>query len=283
MIWIWATILSALFLGLYDVAKKQSLKRNGVLQVLLCTTALSTLLLIPFFSSGSTSDHLHLVLKAALVTISWISGLFGIKYLPLTTASTIKATRPVFVLFFSIILFGEHLNAWQWVGSILAIISLYLLSVSSKKEGIVFTHNKGIAFMALSVLAGASSALYDKHIMSQMDPLFVQSWCNLYITLMMAAAVLVDAWVEKESFQKIRPDWMLLAIAVMITVADYLYFYALSCDGAMISVVSMVRRSSVVVPFIFGIFLYKEKNIKWKVADLCLLLAAMALIVFGTN
>lgn len=281
--WLWTTILSALFLGLYDVAKKQSLKRNGVLQVLLCATALSTLFLCPFLSKGSAQDHLTLIFKALLVSTSWISGLWGMKLLPLTTASTIKATRPVFVLLFSIILFGERLNAWQWGGSIMAICALYLLSVSSRKEGIRFSSNKGVACMALSVVSGAASALYDKHIMSHMEPLFVQSWTNFYITLVLGIILAVMFLFDRKHQEPFQFDWMLLLIAVLITVADFAYFYSLSCEGAMLSIVSMVRRSSVIVPFIFGAVMYKEKRIKGKILDLAVLLCGMAMIIFGTN
>lgn len=281
--WLWTTILSALFLGLYDVAKKQSLKRNGVLQVLLCATALSTLFLCPFLSKGSAQDHLTLIFKALLVSTSWISGLWGMKLLPLTTASTIKATRPVFVLLFSIILFGERLNAWQWGGSIMAICALYLLSVSSRKEGIRFSSNKGVACMALSVVSGAASALYDKHIMSHMEPLFVQSWTNFYITLVLGIIIAVTFLFDRKNQEPFQFDWMLLLIAVLITVADFAYFYSLSCEGAMLSIVSMVRRSSVIVPFIFGAVMYKEKRIKGKILDLAVLLCGMAMIIFGTN
>ena len=130
--WVWLSVCSALLLGLYDVAKKQSLKKNGVLWILLGSTALTTLFLCPFLSAGSLNDHLRLMFKAVLVSSSWISGLQALKYLPLTTASTIKASRPLFVVFFSIIIFGERLNVAQWAGVVLVLGALFLLSRSSK-------------------------------------------------------------------------------------------------------------------------------------------------------
>ena len=103
--WLVMTLGSALLLGIYDVFKKQALKNNGVLWVLLAATAISTILLIPFFSSGPVEDHMRLQLKAFMVTVSWVSGLIALKLLPVTTASTIKASRPFFVVLFSIVLF----------------------------------------------------------------------------------------------------------------------------------------------------------------------------------
>ena len=120
--WIWMTLASAILLGLYDVAKKQSLKRNSVLWVLLAATALSALIMSPFLSKGSVTEHLSLIFKAIRVTISWISGMVGLKLLPLTTDSTLKASRHFFVVIFYIILTGESINMWQWGGVALALI-----------------------------------------------------------------------------------------------------------------------------------------------------------------
>lgn len=282
--WVWFSVCSALLLGLYDVAKKQALKRNGVLVVLFFATALSTVFLIPFFSAGSLKDHLQLVVKAVLVSSSWISGMVALKLLPLTTVSTIKASRPLFVVIFSIILFSERLNGWQWAGVILVLAALFLLSRSSRKEGISFTSNKGIACMIVSVLTGAGSALYDKHILSHLEPLFVQSWANLYITVLLGLILLAKSFREKKGSlkNKFSWDWMLLVIAVLITISDALYFYAVKDEGALLSVISMIRRSSVVITFIFGAVLFKEHNIKDKAVDLVILMAGVALLLFAS-
>ena len=281
--WLWMTLASALLLGIYDVFKKQALKHNGVLWVLLAATAFSTLLLVPFFSAGPAEDHLRMVLKAVLVTVSWVSGLIGLKYLPVTTASTIKASRPFFVVIFSIILFGERLNVWQWGGVVLALLALTLLSGASKKEGIDFSKSKGVLAMAVSVLAGVASALYDKHVIADMEPLFIQCWCNFYITILLAICVLVKALIDKEKREKFKWDWMLLLIAVFIVGADMLYFFALKQEGALLSVISLMRRCSVVVTFVLGAIVFKEKKIKEKSLDLAILMAGMLLLLYGSS
>lgn len=281
--WLWMTLGSALMLGIYDVFKKQALKNNGVLWVLLAATALSTLFLSPFLSSGPAEDHLRLVLKAVLVTTSWVSGLIGLKLLPITTVSTLKASRPFFVVLFSIVIFGEQLNGWQWAGVALALLALTLLSGASKKEGIDFSKSKGVAAMAISILAGVASALYDKKVVASMDPLFLQSWCNFYITILLALCILVKALHDKENREKFKWDWMLVVIAVFITGADMLYFFALKQEGALLSVISLMRRCSVVVTFVVGAIVFKEKNLKAKSLDLAILLAGIACLVLGSQ
>lgn len=280
--WVWLTIGSAILLGFYDVAKKQSLKKNGVLYVLFAATALSTVFLSPFLHPGSVNDHILLLVKGILVTSSWVSGLAAMKLVPLSTVSTIKASRPVFVLIFSLILFGERLNLLQWAGSLIAIVALLLLSRTSAREGISFTHNRGIWLMGVSILTGVASALFDKYILGFMEPLFVQSWANLYITVLLGLSILVLRIRDSSRLQPFKWDWMIVLIAVFITAADFLYFSALNQEGSLLSVISMVRRSSVVVPFLFGAFAFHEKNIRLKVLDMAVMLAGITLITLGS-
>ena len=251
--------------------------------MLLVATALSTLFLCPFLSAGTGREHLQIVLKAVLVTISWISGLIGLKLLPITTVSTLKASRPFFVVLFSIVLFGERLNVWQWGGVALALLALTLLSGVSRKEGFAFTKSKGIAAMAVSILAGVASALYDKHIISGMEPLFLQSWGNFYITVLLVICVVVKALHDKEKRERFKWDWMLVVIALFITGADMLYFFALKQEGALLSVISLIRRCSVVVTFVVGAMVFKEKKIREKAVDLAILMAGMGLLLYGSS
>lgn len=281
--WLWLTVCSAVLLGLYDVCKKQSLKNNGVFQVLLVSTVLNALFLAPFFTHGSLPDHIRLMFKAILVTSSWVTGLVGMKYLPLSTVSTIKASRPMFVVMLSIILFGERLNPWQWLGLGLVIGALYMLGYTSKKEELGQNSTKGFICMAVSVLTGAASALYDKHILKTLEPLFVQSWSNVYIAIVLMVCIMVQFLEGDRNAWKIKWDWYLLMIAVLITAGDALYFFALHDENALLSVVSMVRRSSVVITFLFGALVFKEKNIRDKALSLTILLCGIACLLLSSN
>lgn len=280
--WIWLTLASALLLGSYDVAKKFALKRNDVYYVLLAATALTTLFLSPFLKPSSPLHHFQLLFKAVLVSCSWVSGMIALKLLPITTVSTLKGSRPVFVLLFSIIIFGERLNALQWVGVLLVLASIWLLSLASAKEGISFGNNKGVFALFISIFAGVASALWDKYIITGMDPLFVQSWTNLYITVILGLIIVIKQLADKKKLEKFHWDWTLLLIAVLITLADALYFFALKQPDAMLGVISIIRRSSIIVSFVLGAFIFKEKMLKRKSLALVLMLGGVILTMFGT-
>lgn len=275
--WLTLAALSACTLGVYDAAKKQALKRNGSLWVLLVATALSSLFLSPFLSIGSFDDHIKLVFKAFLVSASWISGMVGLLHLPLTTASTIKGSRPMFVVLFSVILFSERLSVLQWVGICMVLIALWMLGGTSRKEG---SNVKGLVAMGISVVTGVASALYDKRIMTGMEPLFVQSWANIYITVIIAVCVLVKSLKDGPARERFKWDWWILLIAVLITVSDFLYFTSLKQPGALLSIISTVRRGSIVISFILGAIIFGEKHLKEKAVEMAILLSGVILLMF---
>lgn len=296
--WLLLAFVSAALLGLYDIAKKTSLKENAVLPVLFLNTLFSTLIFVPFifmsrFDTAAMENsmfyvpeagwevHKFIILKAIIVLSSWICGYFAIKHLPLTIAGPINATRPVMVLVGAMLVFGERLNLYQWIGTGFAIVSFFLLSISGKKEGINFKSNKWIFLLVLAAVLGAVSGLYDKYLLKHIDRMIVQSWFNVYQMIIMGAIVLFLWYPKRRSTTKFSWKWSILLISIFLSAADFAYYYALSYDDSMISVVSMVRRSSVLVSFIGGVFLFKEKNIKGKVIDLLLVLIGMLFLYLG--
>ena len=299
--WILLAFLSATLLGFYDVFKKKSLKDNAVLPVLFLNTVFSSLIFFPFilisaFAPSWLSQqemlfvpvsgwevHRFILLKSFIVLSSWIFGYFAMKHLPLTIVGPINATRPVMVLVGAMLFFGERLNLYQWVGVLLAILSLFLLSRSGKKEGIDFKRNKWIFFLVLAAVAGAVSGLYDKYLMKQLPPMLVQSWYNVYQVFIMCPVLLLLWWPLRKSTTPFRWNWAIPLISLFLCAADFAYFYALSYDDSMISIVSMVRRGSVLVSFLFGAWVFREKNLKSKAIDLLLVLIGMIFLYLGTK
>ena len=305
--WIELAIASALLLGAYDFFKKIALNKNSVLMVLTVTTALSALLTLPFLVTGYEpyaaenfvpwQEEWKLLLKALLVTISWLSGLAALKYLPLTTAGTLKAMRPVLVVLLSVLFLGERLNGWQTVGVLAAFVAFFMLSSASSREGIRFTRSKGVWYMAVSVLSGVLSALWDKLIMRSMPPVYVLSHTNLYIALLMVVLFLaLRHWARRsasgtgeagllvqEASQPFVSDVNLLLISLFISAADFFYFLALNQEGALLSIISITRRLSVVITFVLGAVFLRERNIGRKALALGILLTAILLILFGSD
>lgn len=297
--WLLFAFCSAALLGFYDVFKKKSLANNAVLPVLGLNTLFSSLIFLPFILISAWKPewlnqtiffvpqagwevHRFILLKSLIVLSSWTFGYFGMKHLPLTIVGPINATRPVMTLMGALLIFGERLNVYQWIGVLMAIVSFFMLSRSGKKEGIDFQHNKWIWFVVLAAVFGAVSGLYDKYLMKQFNNMVVQSWYNVY-QLFLMGGVLMFLWLpRRKTTTPFRWDWCIILISVFLSAADFVYFYALSMDGSMISIVSMVRRGSVIVSFLFGAMVFREKNLKSKVVDLLLVLIGMVFLYLGS-
>ena len=301
--WVGAALLSALLLGCYDVAKKRSLAGNAVIPVLLLNTLFSSLLLSPYILDAHLDfgwfgakclmdyygydigirEHLLVALKAAITLSSWLCGYHAIKHLPLTIVGPVNATRPVVVLVGAILLFGEDLNLWQWGGVCLTIVSLYLLSRAGSRESIDFRRNRHVWALFAAMLLGAVSGLYDKFLISRCDigPIFVQSWFGIYQFAMMCV-ICAAIWLPRRAVEPFRWRWTIPLISLFVTVADFCYYHALDDPDAMIAVVSMIRRSSVIVTFLSGALLFGERNLKAKALDLLLILIGMILLCIGS-
>lgn len=287
--WLVLAFLSAVLLGFYDVCKKYSLRGNAVLPILFLNTLFCSIIFLPMaFQTpfGGWEVQRYILLKACIVLSSWLLGYIGIKHLPITIVGPINATRPMLVLLGALLIFGERLNLWQWAGVMLAILSFCLLSRSGKKEGIDFRHNRWIFCIAGAAILGAISGLYDKYLMTTegglgLPRLTVQCWYNFYQAGIMGVMLLLLWWPSRKKSTPFQWRWSILLISIFLSLADYAYFYSLSLDGALISVVSMVRRSSVLVSFLLGALLFQEKNLQSKAIDLALVLLSMFLLWLG--
>ncbi|WP_315357483.1 DMT family transporter [Segatella oulorum] len=304
--WLLLAFLSAALLGFYDTFKKKSLRNNAVIPVLFLNTLFSTLIFLPFIvlsASSHTLDgsmfyvpqmgwaaHRFILLKSVLVLSSWIFGYFAMKHLPLSIVGPINATRPVLVLVGALLVYGERLNRWQWAGVLLAILSFFLLSRSGRKEGIDFKHNRWIFCLIIAALLGAASGLYDKYLMASvqdggvgLNRMVVQSWYNIYQMVLMGIILCTIWFPKRRQSTPFRWDGAIVFISIFLSLADFAYLYALSLPGAMISVVSMVRRGSVIVSFITAVLFFRERNVKAKAIDLLLVLLGMICLYIGSH
>lgn len=297
--WIFCTFISAFFIGLQDIASKQALKDNSVFGVLLLNLLFCTIFFAPIILSaqlglrlfegtwfdiptGNWYFHTLVFIKALIVLFSWLSLYFSLKYLPITLTAPIKAMYPVLTLIGALVIFHEHLNIWQWLGIFVSLFSLVQLKRSGAKEGIFFAHNKWIWLLGISALFSAASGLYDKFLMQRVHFIFVQSWYTLYQFLFMFLTVSILQKFSGKDTNKLHWKWSILLVSACMIVSEFFYLYALHEKNVMISMVSMMRRSSVLITFIVGAVWFREKNIRSKSIDLMFVIIGMILLGVGS-
>ncbi len=298
MTWMLLAVLSAVFLGLYDVAKKASVQDNAVLPVLLACSATGLGLMLPLallswwapalaeahgvgIAALSAGQHLLIVAKAAIVTLSWVLTYFALKHLPISLAAPIRASAPMFTLLGAVLIFGERPSLRQLGGIAAILVAYWVFSVIGRGEGIRFSRNAWVWSLFLGTLVGAVSGLYDKHLLqgAKLPALAVQFWFTAYSTLIQAAIVAFLWWPARRRTTPFRFRGSIVAVGALLLLADALYFRSLAMPGALVSVVSALRRSNVILSFAVGAFLFGEKKRAPKAVALVGVLVGIFLIL----
>jgi bacterial/archaeal transporter family protein len=298
MDWILASLVAAVFLGLYELCSKHAVSGNAVFpviflgavasaavwSVLLPVGALLPEALPPALRADPLTwvDHARIFFKSFIVALSWVFTYFAVKHLPVSIAGPVRSTGPLFSFAGALLFFGERPHVWQLVGVVVTLVSFMALSVVGRGEGIRFHRDRWIGYLAAGTLLGAASTLYDKHLLGtlQYRPATVQAWFAIYLVVLFAplAAGWKRRWWPRGEFHW---RWSIPGIGLALLVSDYLYFSALHDPDGLVSVVTAIRRTSVVVSFVGGLWWFGERNGLRKAPVIAGILGGVLLIVLG--
>jgi transporter family protein len=298
MPWIIASLVSACFLGCYDLSIKHAVRDNAVLPVLffstLCGAVVWSLLMagqsvapavfpaVFAVPALTAAQHLQLLLKSAIVASSWLCSYFAVKHLPVSIAAPIRATSPLWTLAGALLLLHERPSLLQALGVGVTLASFLGLSIAGRREGIHFHRDKWIGWLVAGTVLNAASSLYDKYLLGRAGfaASTVQAWFSVYLAclfLPFAVGWKLRWWPRHEFHWR----WSIPLIAGFLLVADFLYFDALRHPDALISLVSSFRRGSTLVAFAGGALLFREVNIRQKLPAALGVLAGIVLTILG--
>lgn len=296
--WVIFGLVSAVFLGVYDAIRKKVLKENAVLPVLFLASATVGFLFLPalllsrfnlissdslfYVPSGDLQLHLFALLKSIVVGSSWFLAYNAISHLPLTIVIPVRSTGPMWTIIGALIIFSERFSLVQWTGILIVLAFFYYFTLAGRHEGIEFFKNKWIFAAIGATLLGAISSMYDKYLFTRFNQMFIQAWYSIYMVPVLTPLILI-AWYPKRTQRK-KFVWSpyIHLIGIILLVSDFLYFYALSFDDSLIAVLSVLRRSSVVISFASGALLFGEINLKRKGLAMMGILFGITLIILGT-
>lgn len=296
--WVVFAIVSALFLGVYDIFKKSSLKENAVLPVLLLSTLTSAIIFLPliiiskynaaftgslfYVPEISWQQHGLIFIKSMIVASSWILAYYAMKHLPVTIVSPIRSTGPVWTLLGALIIFSEQLNLLQWIGIIVSLFFFYIFTQAGNREGINFKQNKWLYFIIAATLIGSASGLYDKFLIRRINNMAVQAWFSIYMIPVILPFVYFFWYKRLGHTTKFQFRYTIPLIGISLTIADFCYFYSLTDENSLIAIVSSLRRSSVVITFALGALIFNEKNIGRKLLILIGMMIGILIILKGS-
>lgn len=287
--WFLPILLSAAVLGVYDIAKKHAVNGNSVMPVLFLSTASGCAAVLVYtlvsgkFCTVFDLSKLQLLLvfcKSLLVSASWVCVYYAMRDLPISIASPVRASAPLWTFFGSLLLYNEIPTVIQAAGMLLIFGGYYTFAVLGKLEGFSLRH-KGMILIFAGTLLGAASALYDKFLLNRLAIPFVplQFHFSFDLTVILGTAFLI----RKKCFRSATPffwKWSIIITGVLLSAADFLYFYALSMPDVKISLLSLIRRSGCIVSFTFGAWCFRDKRLKGKAFALALILAGVFLLLF---
>ncbi len=296
--WIAASLLSAFFLGLYDLSTKHAVRDNAVLPVLFFANVCSTAVWLSILAVNATvpgglppilhvdsltfGQHLQLLLKSAIVAASWVCSYFAVKNLPVSIAAPIRATGPMWTLFGALIVLAERPTGMEITGVMITLVAFLGLSLAGAREGIHFHRNKWIGFLLGGTLIGAVSGLYDKFLLGRcgFTAATVQCWFSIYLALLFLPLAVgwKLRWWPRNVFHW---RWSILGISLALLVADFLYFDALRSPDALVSLVSSFRRGSTLVAFAGGLIFFGERYNWPKLWAVLGIVAGIVLTVLG--
>ena len=288
--WFLPTLLSAFSLGFYDIAKKHAVNRNSVMPVLFFATLSGSALYVAVLAgcgrlSGAvvctTTQFLLVLLKSVLVSSSWICVYYAMRDLPISLASPIRASSPLWTVIGGILLFGELPSAYQLLGMAAIFAGYWLFAGLGKQEGFPPLSRSVILILA-GTLLGAGSALYDKYLLNvcRIPREMLQFYFSVDLVFVLGAAYAVRRFVFRHGIT-FQWRWTIPVTGILLIAADYLYFYALSLPGTSISIVSLVRRCNCLVTFFVGVIWFREKNIRRKAFALALILLGVFLLALA--
>ena len=319
--WVLLAFISALCLGFYDVSKKIALRDQRVVNVLTLSILISSLLLsLPLLLSRLCPEmmlgthfyvpemdaHAHLLtfVKSCIVLSSWVFSYLALKHLPISVVSPWQATRPMWTLIGALLIFGERLNSWQWVGILLAIGSIFAFSFAQHKRNKKsrqqsdlrpFVHSSIRHYyvcLALAILLGACSGLYDKYMMRRFDHNAVQVYYTFYQAVLMIGVWLIEHRKRLRSAGTFRSLFLtpsakrsllpIALISVFLIISDNVYMLALRDPESLIAVVSTIRRGGTVIGFAYGLICLKEPDPWKKVLAMLGIMAGLTCLALGT-
>ena len=285
--WLLPVLASALALGFYDICKKHALRENSVMPVLFFSTCTGTVGFAVYlalagklaFAAAAAPSELGLVtIKVFLVGGSWVCSYYALRELPITLASPVRSTAPLWTFLGGLLIFGERLTLTQVAAAALIFAGYCVFSVCGRLEGFPL-RSRGMVLIIAGTLLGAASALYDKYLMNtlKLPPLRVQFHFMAGLALLLGAAYLIRRFCFGRRHLFVW-RWTIPLIGLVLVLSDALYVHAVGLPETQISLVSLLRRMSCVVSFGFGALIFGERNLKRKFAALALFMLGVLLL-----
>lgn len=282
MTWVYLVTLYSVIKGVREILKKKSLQINSLAEVLFFHTLLGLILVIPTCTmdvfSITISQFFVMLIKSSVIFFAWILSFTSIKHTPISFCGIIDMSRIVFSTLLAIIVLDEKMTIYNTIGFVLVILGVFLVNFkkTSKAENIkpVF-----IVLMLVSCLLNAISGLIDKIVMKDMTSAQVQFWYMLFLSILYFVFLIVKQG-KNINFKSVVKNHYIWILSIIFIIADRALFIANSYPESKVTVMTLIKQSSVFIVVLLGKLVFKEKNIAYKMLCASIIILGVLISLF---
>lgn len=275
--YIFLALLSALFLGCYEVLKKVSLKKSSIHETLFFYCLCGFFVSLVFINKAISIDFIDvliILMKSGIIVLNWFLVLKCMQKLDVAIVVCFSLLNTTLVVFFSHFIFGEVITIMHFLSLLFIATGIILLTLLERKETKEQVDNqyKYIIFLILGSMLGACSAMLDKYLINvrNVESGAVLVWFLFFNSIIYGTIYLCKN--KKIEFKKLKSNYWLVLTGIGIALADVVYYSAISLVGAQISLISILRKCSVIVATILASLFLKEKHLFKKLGVLVIMI-----------
>ena len=291
MLWIGLVLFYGIVKGFRDVVKKKALTKNTVMEVLFVYTFLTFLFCIPEAPAalnGMPTRYFFLIaIKSFVIFIAWICSFKSLDNIPISIYGVLDLSRILFSTAFGIFVLKEKGTVYSTLGLILILFGLIFLKVYPELK---MRSEKGDSFKAekvppkyiwmvlASCICNAISGCLDKIYMRDVNSSQLQFWYMFYLVIFYGLYFVVRRIKISASVWKNGWIWIL---SFLFFIADKALFIANSFADSKVIIMTLLKQSACIISIICGKFIFKEKNIGYKIFCAAIILVGLVISMIG--
>jgi len=263
-LWILFIVIYALLKGGREGMKKAALKKSSSNEILFFYTLVGLILVLPFSKEAFSLAPIYIFyafLKAFVVCVAWIFAFKALKNMSVSLYGIMDLSRMVFSTGLGVFVLGEAFTVKKAIGVTLVIIGLLLVNLKKNANGKGMTLPVLIAAL-LNCFLNAVSGTMDKVLMQHMESSQLQFWFMLFMTVIYGVVLIITH--EKVSLKSLKTNYWIPLLSLSLVLGDKLLFEANASPLSEVTLMTVIKQSSVVVTVLTGWLVFKEKNILYK-------------------
>ncbi|MBQ7974686.1 MAG: EamA family transporter [Clostridia bacterium] len=274
-LWILFIVIYALLKGGREGMKKAALKKSSSNEILFFYTLVGLILVLPFSKEAFSLAPIYIFyafLKAFVVCVAWIFSFKALRNMSVSLYGIMDLSRMVFSTGLGVFILGEAFTLKKAIGVTLVIIGLLLVNLKKNANSKGMTLPVLIAAL-LNCFFNAVSGTMDKVLMQHMESSQLQFWFMFFMTVIYGAVLIITN--EKVSIKTLKTNYWIPLLSLSLVVGDKLLFEANASPLSQVTLMTVIKQSSVVVTVLTGWLIYKEKNILYKLMCTGIVLAGI--------